>query len=214
MPCRPFRFTSLRTQQRAWCVKRLLEKTIFTRHPHPPHPQPQQRSGQYLRLRTLAKCKRLERSSKLTVKITLTLLRDAAATLLLILLKDLDLLESLHDLAINAAGGLDVVGGARATVLGAAVYAAEAADTNGLAEVDVTSDGSGTDVEPVDVLGRHLLGGAGLDGVNPTGDGELALTLQESGVGAYSESAICRTAHQTYRGKTKQSKTYRRTCGP
>ena len=41
-------------------------------------------------------------------------------------------------------------------------------DTYGFAEVDVTGDGSGTDVEPVDGLGRELLRWAGLDGINPT----------------------------------------------
>jgi hypothetical protein len=35
---------------------------------------------------------------------------------------------------------------------------AHTANTDGLAHVDVTSDGSGADVEPVDVLGRQLLG--------------------------------------------------------
>jgi hypothetical protein len=35
---------------------------------------------------------------------------------------------------------------------------AQAADTNGLAHVDVTGDSGGADVEPVDVLGRQLLG--------------------------------------------------------
>jgi hypothetical protein len=35
---------------------------------------------------------------------------------------------------------------------------AKAANTDGLAHVDVTSDGGGADVEPVDVLGRQLLG--------------------------------------------------------
>lgn len=106
--------------------------------------------------------------SCLTVEITLTLLGDAAATLVVILLKDLDLLESLHDLAVNAARGGNVVGGAAATVLGAAVNLAKTTNTDGLAEVDVTGNGSGADVEPVDVLGRHLLGGTSLDSVNPT----------------------------------------------
>ena len=46
------------------------------------------------------------------------------------------------------------MGGARATVLGAAVGFAEAADTDGLADVDVSGDGSGADVEPeVSMLG-------------------------------------------------------------
>jgi hypothetical protein len=47
------------------------------------------------------------------------------------------------------------------------VHLAEAADADGLAEVDVAGDGGGTDVVPVNVLGRKLLGDAGLDGVDP-----------------------------------------------
>ena len=98
--------------------------------------------------------------------------------------------------------------GARAPVLGGAVDLPQAADTNGLAEVDVARDGGGAHVEPVDILGGKLLGGAGLDQLNPscawlagrklawargplgrngegrqTRDGELALALQESRVG-------------------------------
>jgi hypothetical protein len=42
-----------------------------------------------------------------------------------------------------------VVGGAGTTVLGGAVDLAEAADTNGLAHVDVAGTGGGADVEPV-----------------------------------------------------------------
>ena len=96
------------------------------------------------------------------------LLGDATATLLVVLLQDLDLLKGLHDLAIDAAAGIDVVRRTAAAVLGAAVDLAETADTDGLPEVDVAGDGGGADVEPVDVLGRHLLCGASLDGVNPT----------------------------------------------
>ena len=43
----------------------------------------------------------------------------------------------------------------------------EPADTDSLAEVDVPGDGGSTDVPPVLVLRRHLLGVAGLDGVDP-----------------------------------------------
>jgi hypothetical protein len=107
-------------------------------------------------------------SVRLTVQITLSLLGNATATFLLVLLEDLDLLKSLHDLAVDAAGSIDVVRRARATVLSAAVNLAKAANTDGLAEVDVAGDGSGADVEPVDVLGGHLFGRAGLDGINPT----------------------------------------------
>jgi hypothetical protein len=82
----------------------------------------------------------------------------------------------------------------------------------------VAGDGSGTDVEPVDVLGRHLLGGTGLDGIDPTcseavleavpslvayrrsgeltGHRELALTLQERRVGRCRLLALRKTTQQ------------------
>lgn len=103
-----------------------------------------------------------------SVQITLASLGDAAATLLLILLEDTNLLQGLHDLAVDRAGGIDVVGGSAATVLGSAVDLAETANTNGLAEVDVAGDGGGADVVPVNVLGGQLLGRASLDGIDPT----------------------------------------------
>jgi len=116
-----------------------------------------------------------------TVQITLAGLCDAAATLVLVLLKDTNLLKSLHDLAVDGAGGVNVVGGARAAVLGGSVDLAETAYTDSLAlfhlsvpydtyihcleifayHVDVAGDGSGADVEPVDVLGRELIGVCG-----------------------------------------------------
>lgn len=61
-----------------------------------------------------------------------------------------------------------MVGGADTAVLGGAVDLAETADTDGLAEVDVAGDGGSAHVEPVNVLGRELLGGTGLDDVDPT----------------------------------------------
>jgi hypothetical protein len=119
----------------------------------------------------------LECGLRNTVQVTLAGLCDAAATLVLVLLKDTNLLESLHDLAVNGAGGVNVVGGARAAVLGGSVNLAETAYTDSLAllhssvsfpcircfegfayHVDVAGDGSGADVEPVDVLGRELIG--------------------------------------------------------
>lgn len=103
-----------------------------------------------------------------TVQVTLASLGDAAAALLLVLLEDADLLEGLEDLAVDGARGVDVARGPVAAVLGRAVRPAEAADTDRLAQVDVARDRGGARVEPVDVLGRELLGGAGLDGVNPT----------------------------------------------
>lgn len=68
-----------------------------------------------------------------TVQVTLARLCDAAATLVLVLLKDTNLLKSLHDLAINGARGVDVVRGAGAAVLGGSVDLAEAAYTDSLA---------------------------------------------------------------------------------
>lgn len=84
-----------------------------------------------------------------TVQIPLAALGDAAATLVLVVLKDTNLLEGLQDLTVDGARGVDVVGGAVAAVLGRAVDLAEAVDTDGLAEVDVTGDGGGADVVPI-----------------------------------------------------------------
>lgn len=52
------------------------------------------------------------------VQITLAGLCDAAATLVLVDLYDADLGEGLEDLAVDGAGGVDVVAGAGAAVLG------------------------------------------------------------------------------------------------
>lgn len=54
------------------------------------------------------------------------------------------------------------------TVAGRSVDLAKTSDTDGLAEVDVTSDGGGANVVPVDGLRWELLGGTGLHGINPT----------------------------------------------
>lgn len=83
-----------------------------------------------------------------TVQVTLALLSDAATTLVLVLLEDTNLLEGLHDLSVDRAGGVDVVRWARATVLGATVNLPETPNTDGLAHVDVAGDGSSADVEP------------------------------------------------------------------
>ena len=93
---------------------------------------------------------------------------DTATSLLLILLKDTNLLECLHDLAVNASGGIGVVRWTRATVAGGAVDLSETTNTNGFAKVDVTGDGGSTNVKPVDRLWWELLCWAGLDGINPT----------------------------------------------
>lgn len=82
------------------------------------------------------------------VQIPLATLRDAAAALVLVLLEHTDLLQGLHHLAVDGPGGVDVVGRAGTTVLGRAVNLAQTANTDGLADVDVTGDGGGTDVVP------------------------------------------------------------------
>lgn len=46
-------------------------------------------------------------------------------------------------------------------------------------------------VVPVSILGRELVGSRGLDSVNPSGDGELSLTLQESRVGRDELLRLC-----------------------
>lgn len=102
-----------------------------------------------------------------TVQITLAGLGDAAAALLLVVLDNANLLERLQDLAVDGARGVDVLAGAAAPVLGSAVDLAEAADADRLPEVDVAGDRGGAHVVPVNVLGRQLLGVAGLDGVDP-----------------------------------------------
>lgn len=170
---------------------------IFTPRPHPP-PQPQQ-SGQQC-LGKVSKAQLIHSNTYVrTVQITLAGLGDATASLVLVLLEDANLLQGLHDLAVDGAGGVDVLGGARATVLGGTVDLAETADTNGLAEVDVAGDGGSAHVEPVGVLGGHLLGGTGLDGVNPT----WAILAQDFDqrfhVATYQERAACPDASRTQR---------------
>lgn len=99
-----------------------------------------------------------------TVQITLTGLGDAAATLVVVVLEDTDLGEGLADLAVDGAGGVNVVRRARATVLGATVDLAETADTDSLAHVDVAGDSGGTDVVPEVILAEVRHGGyVGLD---------------------------------------------------
>jgi hypothetical protein len=61
-----------------------------------------------------------------------------------------------------------VVAGAGTTVLLSTMGLAETTNANGLAEVDVTGDGSGANVKPVYALRRELLEVTGLDGVNPS----------------------------------------------
>jgi hypothetical protein len=90
----------------------------------------------------------LYRRLRNAVQISLTGLCDATTALLLILLQHTDLLERLHDLAVNGAGSVDVMVRPRAPVLGGAVDFPQAADADVLAEVDVAGYGCGADIEP------------------------------------------------------------------
>lgn len=76
-----------------------------------------------------------------------------------------------------------MVGGAGSAILLTTMNLPQAADTDGFAEIDVAGDGRGTDVEPVGGLGGELLEVTSLHGINPAGNGQLSLTLQESSVG-------------------------------
>ena len=87
---------------------------------------------------------------RLTVQITLSALCDATASLILILLQNTDLLKRLHDLAVYASAGIDMVGWTGTTVAGGAMDFAKTTDTDGFAEVDVAGDGGSTNVKPVD----------------------------------------------------------------
>jgi hypothetical protein len=44
----------------------------------------------------------------------------------------------------------------------------KSADTDSFAEVDVAGNGGGADIEPIDRLRGEFLGGARLNGVDPT----------------------------------------------
>ena len=92
-----------------------------------------------------------------TVQVTLSALGDTAATLLLVVLDNADLLEGLEDLAVDGTAGIDVPGGADTPVLGSTVGPAETANTDGLAEVDVARNSGASDEPPVWVLGRQLV---------------------------------------------------------
>jgi hypothetical protein len=82
----------------------------------------------------------LEHSGGDTVKVTHAVLRDLAATVG-VGLKDTDLLERLDNVALDTGGGVAVVAGADTTAVLGAVELGEGANTDVLAEVDVTGDG-------------------------------------------------------------------------
>ena len=137
----------------------------------------------------------IQETSKVRLtQIPLTRLCDSASSLLLILLQHTDLLEGLHDLAVDTSTSIDVVRWTTASVASWAVNLSESSYTDGLAEVDwrklgsaiaigvldsaiptMARDWSGSDIEPIDRLRWKLLGWAKLDGINPTGNWQFTL---------------------------------------
>ncbi len=91
----------------------------------------------------------IECSILLTVQISLSTLRNPSSTLILILLQHTNLLQRLHHFPIDASAGIDVMTGPTATILLAAMHFPETAYTDRFAEVDVSRNGCGPDVEPV-----------------------------------------------------------------
>src|SRR5271170_2374077 len=78
---------------------------------------------------------------------------------------------------------------------------AKSADTDRLAEVNVTGNGCGTDVEPVRVVGSEFFERGCFDDINPGGDLELAYTILVSSrlkmdgrdmhTGSFQELRVC-----------------------
>lgn len=116
------------------------------------------------------------------VQITLALGGNLATTVA-VLLQQVQLLQSLESLAVDGTSSILVVGGASAAALLAAVDQVQGTNTNSRAQVNVAGDGGDAHIEPVRVVWGHLLGAAGLDQVNPGGDGNLAGALQVGGIG-------------------------------
>ncbi|KAI3492262.1 hypothetical protein L1887_43288 [Cichorium endivia] len=108
-----------------------------------------------------------------TVKVTHAILRDATATLG-VLLENTNALKTLDDLALHGARGVGVVRGAEAAVGGTTVELSQMADTDSLAQVDVAGERGGADVEPVGIVRGLLLEVTGLDNVDPDGHLDLA----------------------------------------
>jgi hypothetical protein len=98
----------------------------------------------------------------------LSTLCNPTTSLLLVLLQNTDLLKSLHNFAVYTSAGINMVGWTGTTVAGGSVSLSKTTDTDGFAEVNVTGDGSSPNVKPVNGLGRKLLRGASLNGINPT----------------------------------------------
>ena len=84
----------------------------------------------------------------LTIQIPLSALRYPSSASILVLLQHANLLERLHNLAVDATAGIDMVTGTTAGVLPVAVHFPQTSYADGLAEVDMSRHRCGSDVEP------------------------------------------------------------------
>lgn len=84
------------------------------------------------------------------------------------MLKDTNLLEGLHNLTVNGTTGIGVVRWTGTTVAGRSMDLSETSNTDSFAKVDVTGNGSGANVKPINGLRWELLCWTSLDGINPT----------------------------------------------
>ena len=69
---------------------------------------------------------------------------------------------------------------ATSTILASSMYFAESTHSDRLAEVDVSSDGSGTHIEPVWIIGSEFLEGGGLDDIDPGRDFDFTCLLDSA----------------------------------
>lgn len=118
-----------------------------------------------------------------TVQVSLTVLRDLSTTLWRNL-NNTNLLQSLHNLSVDGSRSVGVLVWSETSVDGTTVQLVQLTDTNVLSQVDVSSSGSSSLVEPgLGFLGWQLVTSGGLNELNVTWNFQLTLTLQELSVG-------------------------------
>ena len=144
------------------------------------------------------------------VQITLAFSGNLATTVA-VLLQQVQLLQGLDGLAVDGARGILVVGRASAAALLATVNQVQGSNSNSRTQVNVTGDRGNANKEPVRVVWSHLLGAAGLDQVNPGGDGNLARTLQMGSIGIDEFVGIDITDTDT--GHSRLGLEWRKICG-
>lgn len=120
----------------------------------------------------------LQGLSSNTVQISLTVSRDSST--LWGNLKDTQLLQGLQDSSVDGTGGISVLGWSTTSVDGTTVELVQLTDTNLLSQVDVTSSGGSSLVEPsLRLLWWQFITSRGLDEINVTWNLQLTLSLQE-----------------------------------